>query len=49
MLNISRGRATNLMGDWDKAREVRFLHYEYKVLQKIDAARTAKIDKKASK
>jgi len=48
-LNISRERSTNMMGDWDKASAGRYLHYEYNVLKKINAAKAAEIDKKASK
>ena len=49
ILRIARERSTNMMGGWGKASSGRFLHYEYKVLQKINAARAAKIDQQASK
>lgn len=49
VLNISRERSSNLMGSWDKIHSGRYLHYEFNVLKKMDAARAAEINKKASK
>lgn len=47
-LIIGRERSSNLTGNWSKPVTGRFLNYEYKVLQKIDAAKAAEIDKKSS-
>lgn len=48
-LRIHKEKATNFMGEWGKPHKMRFLTYEYQTLQKVDAAKAAKIDKLASK